>query len=260
MSPFLHLVDNRDVEGLAAALEHWKEDPARRQRDLDNLLIRIADQNPNHRARFANLTQMALMALDAGADINAPGVFGTPVSLATGWGNLELVGVLVERGAQLNNETLGVPLLHQAVKRADRKLLTALLDAGAQVDKTDKNGQSALFAACKPSLRTMLRLLVKRGADPLAVDAKGNTLWHAMMSNMAMETKKPDCLPLMDQLIRWGVDAFQANVEGKTPRDLAQTLRINLLEDLDPFLAQVQAKALNGETPIPTRRRSSARF
>lgn len=272
MNPFLHLVDNRDVDGLAAALIGWRQDSDRRQRDLDNLLIRIADQNPNHRARFANLPQMAHMAIAAGADINANSVFGTPISLATGWGNLDLVNLLLEHGARLdmqadtapsgstpkNNTTK--PLLHQAIQGGNRKMVIALLDAGAPVDRLDDKGQSALFVACTPSFRTLQRLLVKHGANPKQVDAKGNTLWHAMMSNLIHESKKPDCLPLMAQLMRWGVDPVQQNAEGKTPRDMAQSLRINLVEDFDALLAQAQAKKLASQTPSPVRHRAIPRF
>ena len=247
MSPFLHIVDNRDLPALRAALEKWGSDPEGKQSDLDNLLLKIADQNGHHRAKFANLATMAELALDAGADINAPGVFGSPLSLAVSWGNLELAQLLINRGARLD-ATGAAPLLHHAVKEGNRKLAQCLLEAGAPLEARDKRGRTALFETMEHAKRPFQRLLVKAGADPCAIDDAGNTLWHELA--LAARTDKDGVEQTMRQLCRWGVDPEQPNTKGESPRAYAAAYNIDKFTRVfDVFFAEQQASKLNAQTP-----------
>jgi ankyrin repeat protein len=57
------------------------------------------------------------------------------------------------------------PLIH-AVLRGNKSQVVAMIDAGAEVDVTDYNGDTALAHANRAGHSSIARLLVSKGADP----------------------------------------------------------------------------------------------
>lgn len=71
----------------------------------------------------------------------------------------------------------GETALHQAAETNDLDILSALIDAGAEVDAKNKFDVTPLHIAVlaeKPK-RDVLRILIKKGADPYAMSKKGKT-------------------------------------------------------------------------------------
>lgn len=108
-------------------------------------------------------------ALRLGPPINQGSL--TPVNLAT----LEL---LFSRGANPNiaAET-GFTTLHQAVSRRDVAIVRLVLDHGGDPKALNADGRDPLqlAAGLSPPNPDIVELLVSRGANPLAVDARGWT-------------------------------------------------------------------------------------
>jgi ankyrin repeat protein len=135
-------------------------------------------------ARVGDL-ESARLLLDAGANVNDADAWGvSAVTLAAHSGFTALVEFLLDRGANPNHAEAGFAPLHEALMRRDTRMITALLNHGADpniVLKTwtptrrsadDFNFHPALvgttpyWLAARFLQPDMMRLLVERGADP----------------------------------------------------------------------------------------------
>ena len=68
------------------------------------------------------------------------------------------------------------PTLWSAAKADDVLQLTALLDAGAEIDARDARGYSSLMLAAYTGNDAAFYLLLARGADPNTADHAGNSV------------------------------------------------------------------------------------
>jgi hypothetical protein len=102
----------------------------------------------------------------------------TLLHLAAGFGQLSLVKVLVDYGADVNaidkyDET---PLFRSIRFRKDEVSLYLLNHfSDFSLEHTDHKGQTVLHRACSMGTVSMVILLLERGANPLAVDVEGRT-------------------------------------------------------------------------------------
>ena len=111
--------------------------------------------------------------VDLGADIESQSRIGTRTSLhlfftAAGWGCAEIVTLMLKRGwadTEMRNPR-GQTALHCAVAAAETTTVRRLLDAGANINATDKKGRTALEYAEAKGNQPMARLLLDRGATP----------------------------------------------------------------------------------------------
>lgn len=147
----------------------------------------------------------ARRALDSGADPNAPlddllnG--GTPVICAVDSNKLEMVKLLLSRGARLNvQNAAGETPLVLAIQCANKPMAAYMLDHGAEpfelhrcainndtaaiarfhkqgvdINSPDKCGCTALLLACLLGRTQAVRCLLAAGADPNKADHKGFT-------------------------------------------------------------------------------------
>jgi hypothetical protein len=127
--------------------------------------------------------------LDHGADPNAwargrvrlpPGAEGSPVFAAAKQGDRQLIKELRRHGANLDAASAergmdaDTPLLY-AVRYRELSAARLLIEAGADVKHPSRSGTTALIeaAALGPDALDFVKLLLSRGADPDAKDAKG---------------------------------------------------------------------------------------
>lgn len=173
---------------------------------------------PLHQAaRFENIHSIEFL-LQHGANIHAQEHKGnTPLFWAPA--QKDLFELFLKYGANPNQQNQeGFTLLHALLDRdsfSSQKadILTLLLDAGADVNKTDNEEQTPLFYAVRRGQEECLRILLEAGANPNHFDKYGRTpLWSACSK------ANPQAVKI---LLEYGADPALKNESGKTPFETA---------------------------------------
>lgn len=143
--------------------------------------------------------------LDAGADVNAVNGDGnTPLMRAAETGNVGIVRVLLERGANPRPKNPeDSPLLY-----ASADCTRILIEAGADVNARGTVDTPLQNAASKGDIER-LKLLVEHGADVKAVDGSGKSALHSAIGECA------------GFLIEHGAEVNLRDADGKTPLHVA---------------------------------------
>jgi len=131
--------------------------------DLDRLTELLADDPASvdarsadgftamHFAAFFGRTDAALLLVAQSADVDAHGtgwMTGTPLHSAASGAHAEVVGVLLEAGADPNaRQSGGWTPLHSAARNGDVASATSLLESGADPTATNDEGASVLELA-----------------------------------------------------------------------------------------------------------------
>lgn len=208
------------------------------------------DEKSFHAAAGAS-DKIAIAAfIDAGININSQNASDgrTPLISAAARGDLEVVKLLVERGADVNvKDKKGYTALFHAIEamyeevaqllmdqpnldpnarglngvtalmsyawRDKTDAVRKLLDHGADVNAQDNDGDAALHGVAKSGNMEILNLLLDKGANPNLKNKLGGTplMWAAVFGHEAAA----------QQLLARGADAALKDVDGMTARDWA---------------------------------------
>ncbi len=130
----------------------------------------------------------------------------------------EVFEQLIGLGADVNMvDARGIAPLMIAAYDADIKFLHLLLSHGAEVDKTNELGVSALHYACANPSQAVepVECLLKAGADPNRKTKKGNTPMHFIHCDKESDTRI--MVQIFQLLVEYGADPNAANLAGETP-------------------------------------------
>lgn len=229
-------------------------------------------------ARVGDLASAQLLVA-AGANVNDQEAWGVSATvLAAHSGFTDVVAFLLEKGADPNAAKAGFTALHIAIMRRDEKMAAALLARGADVNarlqtwtptrRSSKDfnfgpelvGATPFWLAARFSQPSVMRLLLKHGADPLfvhrvtyragegaelrteitttlmaAAGMGGGTTW-VQPARGERETLALEAVKLALEL---GVDVNAANANGRTALDAA---RASKYETVVAFLLEKGAK------------------
>jgi cytochrome c len=126
-----------------------------------------------HDAAKKGDTAAIAAALDAGANVNEPDGFATPLYYAVSRQHLDASKLLIERGADVNTGSkVGGPPLKAAVAKDKLELITLLLEHGAD-PKVTAGKETVLHQAVRHDCLDCVKALVAAGAD---VNARGTDL------------------------------------------------------------------------------------
>lgn len=236
-------------------------------------------------ARVGDLSSAKLLVA-AGAHVNDADAWGvSATALAAHSGFNDLVEFLLDQGADPNAAAPGFTALHAAIMHRDERMVSALLKHGADPNAQLKTwtptrrsskdfnfnpelvGASPFWLAARFSKPSILRLLLKHGADPMlvhrtnyhagdppqprsqattalmaAVGMGGGTPW-VQIDRAEREALTLEAVTIAAEL---GIDVNAANTDGRTALDAAQALKY---ESVVKFLVEKGAKPGTNTTP-----------
>ena len=150
------------------------------QPGIARLLIKYGAPVDLFEACAVGLTQHATEILDQQPDLVnafAPDGF-QPLGLACFFGHLEVVELLLARGAQVaqaSHNPMQVMPLHSAVAGRNIEIIHRLLAYRAPVNARQADGFTPLHGAAQNGDVEVIRILLEAGADPQASDADSKT-------------------------------------------------------------------------------------
>ncbi|MBR1404292.1 MAG: ankyrin repeat domain-containing protein [Treponema sp.] len=178
-----------------------------------------------------------------GADIYAEDMEGnSPLSKALDMETTEMLSTLVTPNNITSKDSSGNTALHMAInKDAPIEHIKYLVDAGADVNARNKNGDSVLFITVQKNRRDAGDLLLEKDADIFATNTQNNSPLRVAL------TRGGD---LQDWLIT-SKTLNATDGSGNTPLHYAAEWKLNdAIVSLIQKGAKVQAQNANGETAI----------
>jgi uncharacterized protein len=147
--------------------------------------------------------------------------------------DLERLRAALKPGDSLDGLLIAAASAHDPDSRVQRSVLRLLIRHGANVNETDKNGVTPLHRAVRFRSPAAVKVLLKSGADPNAVDrrTRSSPLHRAVTSTGAPATagKSKEVEEIVGLLLAHGADRAPMNKSGKTPRDYVRSPRIDRL-------------------------------
>ncbi len=159
--------------------------------------------------------------------------------VASDKGRNDVVKLLVEAGADLNQTWNGVTPLFQASQNAHTEVVQVLVKAGADLNQA-WNGETPLFQASQNGHAEVVQVLVKAGADLNQADDGATPLFQSSQNGH---------IEVVQVLVKAGADLNQAD-DGATPLFMASqnghAKVVQVLVDAGADLNQTW----NGATPL----------
>jgi ankyrin repeat protein len=201
--------------------------PEEAKKELAGMGIQYNDATFFEKIRSSHSQAVKLFLL-AGMNSNAKNEIGeTPLIVAAALGSDEIVGILLENGAQVNDKDKrqSATALHAATMRGKVSTVRILLQKGADINAKGHDDLTPLMVAALAVNVELVKLLIDSGADLESKDkTHGVTALHiaALKGNLNM-TKI-----LLDK----GANPNAKSNDGRTPLDLARAKKQKNLEEL----------------------------
>ena len=230
---------------------------ALRYRADQGVVSRILEAGANERLTSLHLSvlQGDVMAVDRlladGMNPNEADRYRwRPLHFAVPLAGLEVVSALLDAGADVDARTAsGASALHLAASQAPESVVTALLESGADPNaKEDVDGWTPLHYAADwqgAGLLPVVSALLQAGADP-GPTTQGFTPLHGIMRNPAVTAS------VVDALLEAGADPMARDEDGDTPLHWAAnwTEDVAIIEALLDAGADVSAQNKDGSQPV----------
>ena len=145
-------------------------------------------------------------------DVAAQKALRDEIIYRTNLGRSSDVKILIEKGASVNETNNSrVPLISLASSRSDNEglqIVNMLVEAGADINKTDSRGKNALFYAAKNGNKDIVEYLLANKIHYSAVDSTGN---NARI--IAYQTGNNEIVEILDNFVRGQNDVVKKQYE-----------------------------------------------
>ena len=163
--------------------------------DDDPTLLNARDEGgltPLNLASFNGNVEVVLILLERGADITIGDMDNSrPIHCAAISGNIQVAELLLNKGAPVNDrDDNGTTPLGFAVGFWHVDMARYLIDQGADPNIRNEKGMTPLFAVNGPNSTEIARLLIENGAQVNIKDGENNTPLHTIASTGSVETVK----------------------------------------------------------------------
>ncbi len=188
--------------------------------------------------------EAANLLLESGADSLRPNAQGiTPIVLATVNGNVPMVQLLLKKGVPLHSYYNNMPLMHVAAQAGQLAMLTALKEAGTDVNIRDAAKRTPLHIAAEQGNPEVVQWFLDNGAELEAKDSEGYTPFH----NAVLNGQEAVFTVLQEA----GADLNSHNDLGLTPYlTAAGAGKVRLMKALQAAGANTQALTRQGLTAL----------
>ncbi|XP_067337944.1 ankyrin repeat domain-containing protein 6b isoform X6 [Channa argus] len=141
----------------------------------------------SHKGQADNVVQL----INKGAKVAVTKYGRSPLHLAAYKGHIEVVGILLKAGCDLDIQDDGKQTaLHRAAMVGNTDVIRALIQEGCALDRQDKDGNTALHEVSWHGFSQCVKLLVKNGANVHAKNKAGNTALHLACQNGHAQSSK----------------------------------------------------------------------
>ena len=240
------LKNGSNVNGMIPSLKH-KSMPyliyacIKKNLDIVKILIKHgADVNVTYEYGNSNLTALQwlikpsndlnqnkifLELLKHGADANkvVDPFKLTSLHIAAREGNSEAIKHILNYHDNINPiDLIGLTPLHYAIKNEHNSCVTLLLEAGCEVNPTNKNifSSSPLQFATLNRNAEIVSQLIENGAKVNVQDRSGKTPLHNAVQSCS-ELDRIECVKIVSKLLKEPLDLNLRNKDGKTAYELA---------------------------------------
>lgn len=171
---------------------------------------------PLMRASMYGNTEAVKLLLESGANIKLTNRHGiSSFMMACSNGYIEIAELLLKHGADIDKFGNGWNPITAAAMHDCQKIITFLLENGADINRANHRGETALMMVCRNAVgkKKAIKLLLAAGADVNAADKEGQTALMGLASEGGYTE-------LMHILIKFGADPDIRNNKGQTALDL----------------------------------------
>lgn len=168
-----------------------------------------------------NFQKITKLLLDYGVSANANENMGySPLMVAAGDGNLEIMRILIRAGANVNYKSSNYDALTVAIENGHSFGVSLLLESSADIEQYRNNEKEVwlLSVAIKSGNYRLVDLLMNNGFRLNAIDANGNTPLYR-----AIENQSP--YNMIDFLLQKGADPCLESATGENSIRLYDRLR-----------------------------------
>lgn len=140
-------------------------------------MVKILLSIPNIDINLSVATGRTSLAAACSQEVPELSTGCTPLAAACSQGALEIVELLLQAGAQVNNkdDNEATPLIRACMYKKDPRLVKILIDHGADVNSAMCSGETALHFACSEGVPEIVECLLKAGASLHVRECNGVT-------------------------------------------------------------------------------------